>query len=288
MKRLLIIAAVLFALFLFAGCEMGARPRTESALPVETIRLFTVSDDGKTETEVTALALKGEGEVRKFLRYVITPANALWEAEWTSSDPSKAYYDPATFQVVAIGSGAVTLTATSVGRMANGRRISADCALTVTVQDPTKLTKWTFAENPEGWTPDGYAAQPTDADYGNGMTLLGTSRTMGIYPNRTFGSFSKGAVRIGGNGTVARITGMTGPYSITVNYQSGGTATDDHRYPVIEIGANSFNASHELSTSFGGGGRSLEVDYDGADSDTIVLKVVGGVYIYDVIIERKY
>jgi hypothetical protein len=282
MKRLMIIAAVFAALA--AGCDSDGSVSTP---PVERIRITTVSSDGKTEAETDSLTMKGEVGLRKYLRYEIVPADAVWGAVWTSSDPAKAYYDHVSFQVVALETGQVTLTAASVGKTRDGGHAVAACALDITVVDPSKLIQWTFDRNPEGWTEGSAAAQPTDADYGNGMTLLGTTRTMGIYPARTLGDFSKGALRIGGSGTVARITGISGPYNISVHYQSGGTATDDHRYPVIEIGSVSFNANHELSSSFGGGGKILEAQYTGTGGADIVLKAVNGIYIYDVIIEPK-
>ena len=147
--------------------------------------------------------------------------------------------------------------------------------------------------------------QPSDADYGNGMTLLsktgnniaptaasadlGSGVEMSVQPNAAalasefIPPFSPGRVRIN-RGTFAKIEGVQGPYTISINFQSAnGTAVD--RYPVVKIGGTSYNVGGSLMASDGNTACQLKVNYNGTDSPLIYLKLNGGGRVWDVHIE---
>jgi hypothetical protein len=178
---------------------------------------------------------------------------------------------------------------------------------TVTVGAPAATIRWEFTTNPDGWTPSSNpGSTATDVNYGQGMTLLagtgstnmnndsGTGRTMGVYPAGAIPSggtgFSVGYLRVSGGGTFAKIEGMSGPFTITINYSSPSANSD--RWPVVKIGATSYNMTGDLSktgsSSSANTGFVLSFDYEGTDTPVIFLKVnTGGLIFHDVIIATK-
>jgi hypothetical protein len=160
--------------------------------------------------------------------------------------------------------------------------------------------RWTFDENPAGWTAgDAGANQPFAANYGMGMTLLGptgsnaitgdtgSGRSMGVYPGSAkhadIADSSPGKIRIGGDGTWAKITGVHGPYTLKIYWQAeNGSAAD--RWAAVKIGTVSHNIDGSMQKSEGYAGKILTVEYDGADKPDIYLKAKGGIGIFDVII----
>ena len=202
------------------------------------------------------------------------------------------------------GEGTVSVYATSPNG-AGGTAVKSP-AYTVTVTKYLRYLHWTFQANPTGWTAGNNSGSlAADYDY-DGLLLLsgtgstdtskdtGTGRSMGVYPASAIPSagtpaesnFSGGRLRVNGKGTFAKISGVAGPFKITINY---GSPSDDAtgRFPSLKIDAAEINKSGNLSkvTEQNKGGV-LTYSYEGTDTPVILIKAeTNGQDIYDVIIQ---
>ena len=174
--------------------------------------------------------------------------------------------------------------------------------------DSEQVLHWSLSGNPKGWLTENITLQPSQGDYGNGLTLLsrggnnngmnydsGIYHDMGIYPNQAIpsigelgtpgriGAFTKGALRVQGNGTWGRITGYKGPYRLTICYSSANSSNS--RWPAVKIGSDQYNYAGELSKSAGDAGFALKITYNGKDMPSIYLKATAGIYIHDIYID---
>ncbi|GHV81818.1 hypothetical protein AGMMS49991_03760 [Spirochaetia bacterium] len=241
--------------------------------------------------------------------YEVLPVDAnVKTLQWSSSDDTTVSVTQ-TGSVTGLKGGSAIITAAAT----DGSGVSGTCTVTVMASSERWELHWDFTTSPAGWTAgDTTPTQPTDEVYGNGMTLLGatgyaSSSDLNSIINNDFGSgcqmgidvnkagsgfgdtstpFTKGSVRIN-RGTFAKIEGLAGPYTITINFVSAnGTAVD--RYPIVKIGSVSYNndpAAPGHVPSAGNDPCQLKVGYSGTDSPTVLLKMTGGARVFDVYIE---
>jgi uncharacterized protein YjdB len=273
---------------LFAGCDNGTTSTPDSGTPVDGL-------------ELTPTTLSLEPGATATLSATVTPADANQAVTWSSSDTGVATVSDGV--VTAVGAGTATITAATKGKDYYGDYLTADCAVTVQTEDVFSY-HWDFSANPAGWTAENASNSSSDADYGNGMTLLalsgstnidndsGSGRSMGIYLERgeqsiggTELSATACALRVNGKGTFAKITGIQGPYRVTITYSLPSSSNTDSRYPIVKTGNITHNGDGSLSkppASGASGAWMLETTYTGTDAPDIYLKANDGIYIHDV------
>jgi uncharacterized protein YjdB len=303
MKKLAMCFAGIIALtMLFAGCDNGTTSDDD--------------DDGGGGTPVTGVMISAAeltlaaGETESLTALVLPDNAAEKSVTWSSNTSAVATVSEAGV-VTAVAEGEAVITVTTVGKKADGSAATAVCAVTVS---NTRPLHWTFQTNPEGWTEGSTLAVPgTDKDYGNGMTLLGATGSTDVNTDTGSGAqmavsptqaaptlvaagvspddFTAGRIRVN-KGAFAKITGVQGPYTIQITYYSAN-ATAVNRYPVIKIGAVTYNMDGGLSHSETGKnsedadtalGVILRLPYFNTDTPDILLKSNDNIYIHDVII----
>jgi len=177
------------------------------------------------------------------------------------------------------------------------------------VPPPAEGVLWNFQTDVPGWTAgDSAVAQPADANYGNGLTLMaktgntngiaadsGSGHNMGISTVQNIPSisgadmtlFSAGSLRVSGNGTWGKISGYKGPYTLTICYNT--TSTGNARYPAVKIGTTLYNDTGTMSdpTKAALSPGVLTVTYNGTDSPDILLKASAGIRVYSIYISRQ-
>ncbi|MCL2193223.1 MAG: pectinesterase family protein, partial [Treponema sp.] len=224
---------------------------------------------------------------------------------WESDNPAIVGIDSDTGRITGYTGGTATITA----RATDGSGVYGTAAITVMANVELWTLHWDFTTVPEGWsTGDTVVVQPTDAYFGDGMTLLsrtgsdaaptatspdyGNGVQMVIDPNAAALAFdgdlpfTRGRMRIN-RGTFARIEGIQGPYTITINFHAANNAAAD-RFPVVKIGDVSHNLvgdPNHVPSAMGGAASQLQVRYNGTGSPVIYLKMNGGGRIWDVYIE---
>jgi uncharacterized protein YjdB len=223
----------------------------------------------------------------------VTPEGADDWLTW-SIDPASdtvATINADTGLLTGVGVGTVTVYATSVA----DTQIKST-GVTVTVQDVPEVIEnnrsWNFQTLPAGWTAGSNTTSgAADYYYGQGMTLLASTRTMQVNPTGTAPSgseFSNGFLQPNGaatNGYVS-IAEVQGPFDITLKYCSNTSADSPGRYPSVKFG------DAEATYGDGSTGTSDPKTYTAsyAGTDKITVLILGPVHpgrLYDVIIEYK-
>ena len=156
-------------------------------------------------------------------------------------------------------------------------------------QDIDDLTiRWTFADPISGWTDyetNGNVQNESNANNGNGMTLLGQNRSIRWYPNITCpqGLFSKGAVQPGGaaTGGFLRISNVQGPFDITLNYYDSGLGNGGRKPSIIIQGTNT---AHGLSTTVENDPITWTYRFASTRNVTVTIGCDAGIRLHDVII----
>jgi len=211
----------------------------------------------------------------KALTVYVLPADAgNKNVIWKSGNTGVVTVDESGL-VSAIAEGSTTITATAQ----DGSGKFGSVKVTVT----PKPSQWTFQEQIPGYTSD-----PVNFDvfYGNGMTLLGSKRTMNWEPAASVPSgssgFSTGRIRVLGTAnatnSILEIVNVQGPFRITVNYNAPGTGS---RYPIIYINGESVKEGEDCSNTY----KTVVYDYTGFDAVNVRLGCAAAIYIYDIKIE---
>jgi len=246
--------------------------------------------------ESTKTIVKGEAATLTAQVLPNTASDPL--VTWSSDTAAVATVD-ADGVVTAKNRGTAIITVTTVGEKEEGGTASATCTVTVTDASPLVPLEWHFNANPAGWTQGNVESQPFQADYGNGLTLLGptgntdalasdsgTGIDMGVYPTEAALAgelFTIGMLRLNGGdgGTWGKISGFTGPYVLAICYSAPNSTAAD-RWPAVKIGTSTYNYDGTVSTTNGYSPQVLTVVYSGTDSDDIFLKAKGGIRVHDV------
>ena len=147
MKRWLIGFCVLA--LLFAACNGDPDPNVDPDNPDpgpgngnETPVMFITLN----HSAATILKLSADPATLQLTRNVL-PAGAIQEVNWTSNNETVATVDENGL-VTGLTEGEATITATTVGKLANGNSATANCVITVVTTDPA-LFRWSADDDPE-------------------------------------------------------------------------------------------------------------------------------------------
>jgi len=219
------------------------------------------------------------------LTATVEPANAAnKKINWSSSNDAIAAVSNGV--VTGIAPGQVTITAASAANPAK----RASCAVTVT-SGPITYT-WTFGTIPDGWIPTYQGGEnndnTVDVDYGNGMTLIGSSVPIRIRPAQESFGFT-GCIQpqpeSGSSGLrkFLAIADVPGSFTLTVTYSATGQSNPTTSAIQAWVGDATKVGDPGVLTN-ADAPRVLTWDYTGAGGDLELWITNGGLRIYEVTI----
>jgi uncharacterized protein YjdB len=229
----------------------------------------------------------------------VSPEGAYQGVTWKvdENDVQYAEIDPTTGALTGLDEGTAKVYATSIDNNANGVKVESE-AFTVTVTKSQEEVlennrSWNFQELPVGWT-DGTNTGTgiDDYDYGQGLLLASSTRTLRITagqstPSGTEG-WSKGVLQLGGvsPSLFATIKEVQGPFTLTFNYSgTGGTGDEVKRRIKVKIGETETDPGEEYAAPFTTTPKTWVFTYTGTDKVDVQLHgVVNSVRLYDLIL----
>ena len=153
--------------------------------------------------------------------------------------------------------------------------------------------RWTFQDDIPGWAAyiSSNAAETTmhtDAEYLNGLVLMGSNIPLRWMPEQTvtISGFTAGCIQTANEDadSFLEIANVQGPFKTTFNYTNTGD-NPGPRHPVLYINGDKIKDGETASQINGTSTRRiLEHSYFWTDKATVQLGAVGGFRLYDVII----
>jgi uncharacterized protein YjdB len=245
--------------------------------PVTSITLpSTYEMDVKEPGVVLQATVQNPGADETLYWHIETEAGAT---DSVSTDPIATIVEGTGIITAGSTPGVVKVVAVSYNG-ADGTQINSN-ACTLTVNALPASRSWNFKTLPVGWTDGTNNETHPNVYYRQGLTLLSSTRSMGI----TIDGDSEdegatvGRLQPNGAGDVATIIDVQGPFSITAKY----TSSEANRFYNVKI--------KDQTTPFGAGspsGQSLvvgTVNYTGDDVVDVTINATGNARLYDLIIE---